>query len=90
MDVSASPVTVEGGASETKKPACAGFIRAICAERDLALTRLETRIGLADYEHFATTTYDFAVTVACFGRFQRGQDFHGGSGFGSYAESRRL
>jgi hypothetical protein len=55
-----------------------------------ALARLETRVGLADHEYFAAATHDLAIAVAGFGRLQRGKDFHGGSGFGSYAESRRV
>src|SRR5690349_19434894 len=42
-----------------------------------ALTRLEARIALADHEHFAATTHDFAVAVALFCGLQRRQDFHG-------------
>jgi hypothetical protein len=54
------------------------------------LTRLETRVGLADHEHFAATAHDLAIAVTGFGRLERVDDFHGGSGFGSYAESPRV
>jgi hypothetical protein len=45
---------------------------------DLALTRLEARIALADHEHFATATHDFAVAMTLFGGFEGRKDFHGG------------
>src|SRR5882724_11575115 len=43
-----------------------------------ALARFETRVAFADHEYLAATTYDFAVAVPLFGRFKRGQNFHGG------------
>ncbi|CRD48953.1 hypothetical protein BN1263170352 [Stenotrophomonas indicatrix] len=43
----------------------------------LALTRLETRVRLADDEDLATTTHDLAVTVTGLRRLQGGQNFHG-------------
>ncbi len=54
------------------------------------LTRLETRVGLADNEHFAAAAHDLAIAMTGFGRLERRKDFHGGSEFGSYAESPRV
>jgi hypothetical protein len=42
----------------------------------LALARLETRVALADHEHFAAATHDFAVAMTLLGGFERRQDFH--------------
>jgi hypothetical protein len=42
-----------------------------------ALTRLETRVALADHEDLAAPTHDLAVAMARLGRLKRGQDFHG-------------
>jgi hypothetical protein len=43
----------------------------------LALTSLETRVALADHEHFAATTHNLAVTVPRLGGLQRGKHLHG-------------
>ena len=42
-----------------------------------ALTRLETRIGLADHEDLATAADDLAVAVTSLRRLEGGQDLHG-------------
>lgn len=50
-----------------------------CASRAgdwLALTRFEARIAFANYENFAATTHNFAVTMAGLSRFERIQNFH--------------
>jgi hypothetical protein len=41
-----------------------------------ALTRFETRVALADHEHFAATPHDFAITVTRLGRLERGKNLH--------------
>jgi hypothetical protein len=41
-----------------------------------ALTRLETRVGLADHEDLAAAAHDFAIAVAGLRRLQGGQDLH--------------
>jgi hypothetical protein len=46
--------------------------------RRLTLTRFETRIALADHEHFAAAANDFAIAMTLLGRFERRQDFHDG------------
>jgi len=43
-----------------------------------ALTRLETRVALADHEHLAAATHDLAIAVTLLGGFEGGQDFHDG------------
>jgi len=42
-----------------------------------ALTSLETRVALADHEHFAATAHNLAVTVPLLGGLQRGKHLHG-------------
>jgi hypothetical protein len=42
-----------------------------------ALARLETRVALADHEHFAATAHNLAVTVPLLGGLQRGKHLHG-------------
>ena len=38
--------------------------------RLLALTRLETRVALADHKHFAAAAHDFAITMTRLGRLE--------------------
>jgi hypothetical protein len=59
---------------KTKRPLAAASC--LIARNGSALTSLEARIALADHEHLAAATHDFAVTVALLGGFKRGQDFH--------------
>jgi hypothetical protein len=41
------------------------------------LTRLETRVALADHEHFAAAAHNLAVAVPLLGGLQRGKHLHG-------------
>jgi hypothetical protein len=63
-------------AQPIKKAACAASSLLIAAEKS-ALTSLETRIALADHEHFAATAHNLAVTVPRLGGLQRGKHLHG-------------
>jgi hypothetical protein len=40
------------------------------------LTRLETRVALANHEDLAAATHDLAIAMTRLGGFQRGQYFH--------------
>lgn len=64
-------------APERTKAAKSGLAVRQCVRRDLALTRLEARIALADHEHLATAANDLAVTMTGLGRLQGVEDFHG-------------
>jgi len=46
--------------------------------RGSALTRLEARVALADHEHLAAATHDFAIAMTLLGGFEGRKDFHGG------------
>src|ERR1700761_9805680 len=53
-------------------------MRLFCdSARNSALTSLETRVALADHEHFAATAHNLAVTVPRLGGLQRGKHLHG-------------
>ena len=53
-------------------------MRLFCdSARNSALTSLETRVALADHEHFAATAHNLAVTVPLLGGLQRGKHLHG-------------
>jgi hypothetical protein len=62
--------------AEKKKAAMRPFLESGNAGRS-ALTRLETRIALADHEHLAATTYDLAVAMALLCGLEGRQHFHG-------------
>jgi hypothetical protein len=59
---------------KTKRPLAAASC--LIAGNGSALASFEARIALANHEHLAAATHDFAVTVALLGGFKRGQDFH--------------
>jgi len=58
-----------------KKPLCSGFF--IGPWPGSTLARFETRVALADHEHFAATAHNLAVTVPLLGGLQRGKHLHG-------------
>jgi hypothetical protein len=75
-------------APETQKAARGGLEAKRC--RGLALTRLETRVALADHEYLAAAAHDLAIAVAGFGGLERGQDFHVGNQYAAVIGSRAL
>ena len=62
---------------QQKRAADAALSRELIAAEESALTSLESRIALADHEHFAATTHNLAVTVPRLGGLQRGKHLHG-------------
>jgi hypothetical protein len=49
----------------------------LATSQRLALTSLETRVALTDYEYFAATAHNLAVTVPLLRGLQRGKHLHG-------------
>ncbi|CEJ43963.1 hypothetical protein XAB3213_2330014 [Xanthomonas citri pv. bilvae] len=64
-------------AAAKKKPPGGGFLGSCTRRKGLALTRLETRVRLADHEDLPAAADHLAVAVTGLRRLQGGQDFHG-------------
>jgi hypothetical protein len=54
----------------------AGLEAIIRSKRNSALTRLETRVALADHENLAATTHDLAVAMPGLGGLERRKNLH--------------